>query len=106
VITGIFSNDQKQSLGQLAIATFNNPAGLEKEGDSSYISSANSGLAQVGVPNSGGRGVIVAGALEMSNVDLATEFTNLIIAQRGFSANAKVITTSDDMLQDLVNIKR
>jgi flagellar hook protein FlgE len=106
VVTGIFSNDQKQALGQLAIATFNNPAGLEKEGDSTYTSSANSGLAEIGVPNSAGRGVLVSGALEMSNVDLATEFTNLIIAQRGFSANAKVITTSDDMLQDLVNIKR
>jgi flagellar hook protein FlgE len=106
VVTGIFSNSQKQALGQLALATFNNPAGLEKEGDSTYTSSANSGLAEIGVAGAGGRGTLVSGALEMSNVDLATEFTNMIIAQRGFEANSKVITTSDDMLQDLVNIKR
>ena len=106
VVTGIFSNSQKQALGQIATATFNNPSGLEKLGDSTYQTSANSGLAEVGVPGSGGRGTLISGALEMSNVDLATEFTNMIIAQRGFTANAKVITTSDDMLQDLVNIKR
>jgi flagellar hook protein FlgE len=106
VVTGIFSNNQKQALGQIALATFNNPAGLEKLGDSTYRSSANSGLAEVGVAASGGRGTLVSGALEMSNVDLAAEFTNMIIAQRGFEANSKVITTSDEMLNDLVNIKR
>jgi flagellar hook protein FlgE len=106
VVTGVFSNSQKQALGQLALATFNNPSGLEKLGDSVYRSSANSGLAEVGVAGSGGRGSLVSGALEMSNVDLALEFTNMIIAQRGFSANSKVITASDEMLQDLVNIKR
>jgi len=105
-VTGAFTNNQKMSLGQLALATFNNPNGLEKLGQSSYQASSNSGLAEVGVPGSGGRGTLIAGALEMSNVDLAAEFTNMIIAQRGFSANSKVITTSDEMLQDLVNIKR
>jgi flagellar hook protein FlgE len=106
VVTGIFSNGQNLALGQIATATFNNPSGLEKLGDSVYRTSSNSGLAEIGVPGSGGRGPLIAGALEMSNVDLALEFTNLIIAQRGFSANSKVITASDEMLQDLVNIKR
>jgi flagellar hook protein FlgE len=106
VVTGIFSNNQKQALGQLALATFNNPSGLEKLGDSTYTTSANSGLAEVGVANSGGRGSLVSGALEMSNVDLAQEFTNMIIAQRGFEANSKTISASDEMLQDLVNLKR
>ncbi len=106
VVTGIFDNGQKQSLGQIALATFNNAAGLEKLGDSTFRASANSGLAQVGVAASGGRGTLVSGALEMSNVDLGAEFTNLIIAQRGFQANSKVITASDEVLQDLINIKR
>jgi flagellar hook protein FlgE len=106
VVTGIFSNGQKQALAQMALANFNNPAGLEKLGDSTYTSSANSGLAEIGVPNSGGRGGMISGALEMSNVDLAAEFTNMIIAQRGFEANSKTISASDEMLQDLVNLKR
>jgi flagellar hook protein FlgE len=106
VITGFFSNSEKENLGQIALVTFNNPNGLYKQGNSTYTSSPDSGLPEVGAPVSGGRGSITAGALEMSNVDLAAEFTNMIIAQRGFSANAKVITTSDEILQDLVNIKR
>ncbi len=106
VVTGIFDNGQKQALGQIALGTFNNPAGLEKLGDSTFRASANSGLAQIGVAGSGGRGTMVSGALEMSNVDLGAEFTNLIIAQRGFQANSKVITASDEVLQDLINIKR
>jgi flagellar hook protein FlgE len=106
VITGIFSNGQKQSLGQLALATFNNVSGLEKQGNSVYRDTANSGLPEIGIPGAGGHGLITGGALEMSNVDLAAEFTNMIIAQRGFQANSKVITTSDEILQELVNIKR
>ncbi|GAA3607633.1 flagellar hook protein FlgE [Kineosporia mesophila] len=106
VITGIFSNGQKQALGQVALATFNNVSGLEKQGDSVYRDTANSGLAEIGIPGAGGHGLITGGALEMSNVDLAAEFTNMIIAQRGFQANSKVITTSDEILQELVNIKR
>jgi flagellar hook protein FlgE len=104
-ITATFSNGKSQVLGQLAMATFNNPAGLEKRGDSAYVISANSGNAQVGTAGAGGRGSIAAGSLEMSNVDLSQEFTNLIIAQRGFQANSKVITTSDDLLQTLLNLK-
>jgi flagellar hook protein FlgE len=106
VLTGVFSGGRTQALGQLALATFSNPGGLVKAGDSTYQSSANSGLAQIGTPGSGSRGELAGGVLEMSNVDLAQEFTNLIIAQRGFQANSRVITASDEILQDLVNIKR
>jgi len=106
VITGIFSNGEKQALGQLAMATFNNVNGLEKQGESVYRDTANSGLPEIGIPGAGGRGLITGGALEMSNVDLAAEFTNMIIAQRGFQANSKVITSSDEILQELVNMKR
>jgi len=105
-VIGIYSNDVKQNVGQIALANFNNPGGLEKLGDTTFRSSPNSGLAQIGVAGTGGRGVMNSGILEMSNVDLGMEFTNLIIAQRGFTANSRVITTSDEMLQDLVNIKR
>jgi flagellar hook protein FlgE len=106
VLTGVFSNGLKQPLAQLAMATFNNAAGLEKVGGSEFRTTANSGLAQLGMPGSGGRGLMQSGSLEMSNVDLAQEFTNLIIAQRGFQANSKVITASDELLGDLVNLKR
>ena len=105
-VVGIFSNGQKQNVAQIALANFNNPMGLEKIGATSYRTSPNSGLAQIGIPDSGGRGDLLGGALEMSNVDLAQEFTSLIVAQRGFQANSRVITSSDEMLQDLVNIKR
>jgi flagellar hook protein FlgE len=105
-LIGVFSNGLKQPLGQIAMATFNNPPGLEKIGDSQYRSTVNSGAAQLGVAGSGGRGALLSGSLEMSNVDLAQEFTNLIIAQRGFQANSKVISTSDELLQELVNLKR
>ena len=80
--------------------------GLEKVGNSAYRSTTNSGNAQIETPGAGGVGTLLGGALEMSNVDLAQEFTNLIIAQRGFQANSRVITTTDQMLQDLVDIKR
>jgi flagellar hook protein FlgE len=105
-IVGVFSNGLKQTLGQLALANFNNVNGLEKIGDSMFRSTVNSGLAQVGSAGSAGLGLITSGALEMSNVDLAQEFTNLVIAQRGFQANSRIITTSDEILQELVNLKR
>jgi flagellar hook protein FlgE len=105
-IMGLYSNGLRQPLGQLALANFTNPAGLEKAGNSSYRAGDNSGNAVVGVAGTGGRGTLTAGALEMSNVDLAEEFTGLIVAQRGFQANSKVITASDEMLSDLVNLKR
>jgi flagellar hook protein FlgE len=104
-ITGIYSNGYKAPLGQLALASFANPDGLTKAGGNLFASSANSGTAQIGVPDNGGRGTIATGFLEGSNVDLAQQFTNMIMAERGFQANSRVITTSDEILQDLVNIK-
>jgi len=105
-IMGLYSNGLRQPLGQLALANFTNPGGLEKAGNSSFRAADNSGNAVIGVPGAGGRGTLTAGALEMSNVDLAEEFTGLIVAQRGFQANSKVITASDELLSDLVNLKR
>ncbi len=106
VMVGVFSNGLKQPLAQLATANFNNPPGLEKVGGSMFRSTVNSGDAQVGPAGLGGRGVMSSGTLEMSNVDLAQEFTSLIVAQRGFQANSRIITASDEILQDLVNLKR
>ena len=95
------------AIGTLSLAKFSNAPGLERLGDNLYRASNNSGAAVVGAPGgAAGHGSIVPGALEMSNVDLALEFTNMIIAQRGFQANSRAITTSDDMLQELVNLKR
>jgi flagellar hook protein FlgE len=105
-ITGVYSNGLRQPIGQLALASFSNPSGLEKAGSSTFRVGVNSGTAAVGLAGVGGRGVLNSGALEMSNVDLAEEFTGLIIAQRGFQANSRVITASDEILQDLVNLKR
>jgi flagellar hook protein FlgE len=105
-ITGVYSNGLRQTIGQLALANFANPGGLSKAGNSSYVVGDNSGAPAIGVAGAGGRGSLSAGALEMSNVDLAQEFTGLIIAQRGFQANSKVITTSDQILNELVNMKQ
>ncbi|WP_369054548.1 flagellar basal-body rod protein FlgF [Kineococcus terrestris] len=106
VITGSYSNGYKQTLGQVAVATFNNYAGLRKEGNSLYSVSTNSGTPVFGIAGEAGRGGLLAGSLEMSNVDLSAEFTNLILAQRGFQANSRIISASDEILQDLVNLKR
>ncbi|KQX69516.1 flagellar hook protein FlgE [Angustibacter sp. Root456] len=106
VMTGTFSNGLTRPLGQLAVATVTNPAGLSKAGNSAYVASPNSGTVQFGAAGTGSRGALAGGALEMSNVDLAAEFTNLIVAQRGFQANSRIITAGDEILQDLVNIKR
>jgi flagellar hook protein FlgE len=105
-IVGVYSNSLRQTIGQLAMATFANPAGLEKAGNSSFRVGNNSGAPTIGEAGAGGAGTLTAGALEMSNVDLAEEFTGLIVAQRGFQANSRVITSSDEVLQDLVNLKR
>lgn len=105
-IRGVYSNGQKQPIGQVAMATFNNPGGLEKNGSNMYAYSPNSGLAIIGRPAEGERGSILAGSLEMSNVDIAEEFTNMIITQRAFQASSRVITTSDEILQEVVNLKR
>jgi flagellar hook protein FlgE len=106
VITGSYSNGKVKALAQVAIASFANPEGLERLTGTMFKASVNSGLAQLGSASSGGRGTVAPGTLEMSNVDLAEEFTNLIRTQRGFQANSRVITTSDEMLQEIVNLKR
>ena len=106
LISGAFTNGSTRSLGQLAVAQFNNPAGLTKTGNNMLAESPNSGNASIGLPTVGGRGGISAGFLEGSNVDLANEFANMIIAQRGFQANSRIITTSDEVLQELVQLKR
>lgn len=106
VITGRFSNGVSQQLAQVAMANFTNPAGLTKSGQNLYSSSKNSGWPQVGTAGTGGRGDILAGSLEMSNVDLSQEFTEMIVTQRGFQANSRIISVSDEMLQELANLKR
>jgi flagellar hook protein FlgE len=105
-IVGTFSNGRTQTLGKIALATFANSEGLEKAGGTAFRVSVNSGPAQIGVPGDASFGKLVSGALEMSNVDLSQEFTNLIVAQRGFQANARIITTSDEVLQELTQLKR
>lgn len=105
-IVGAFSNGTNQALAQVALASFNNPEGLQKNGDNMYAVSANSGTPMVGFSGRESSSTIASGALEMSNVDLSQEFTNMIITERGFQANGKMITTSDQMLQDLVNLVR
>jgi flagellar hook protein FlgE len=106
VITGVYSNGTNRTLGQIALASFTNPGGLEKEGENNYIVSNNSGEARVGTSGVEGRGKIIAGTLEMSNVDLAEQFTDMIVTQRGFQANSRTITTADQMLQELLTLKR
>ena len=106
VITGTFSNGERLSIAQIALANFNNPSGLSRGGENMYSVTPNSGIAQIGPPDQGSLGAINQGTLEASNVDLALEFTNMIIMQRGFQSNARVITTADNLLGELVNLKR
>jgi len=106
VVTGIYTNGLTRSLGQIAMAVFTNPNGLERIGNNQWRESENSGIPAIGTPRTGGRGIINSGFLEQSNVDIGTEFTDMIVTQRGFQANTRVVTTVDEMLQDLINIKR
>jgi len=106
VLSGIFSNGQTETLGQVAIASFSNPSGLTNAGGSMYNTSANSGTPQIGAAGTGGRGTISSGVLEGSNVDLSQAFSDLIVAQRGFEANSKVVTTADQVLQQLIAMKQ
>jgi flagellar hook protein FlgE len=106
VITGVYTNGKKAPIGQVGMAIFTNPQGLIAEGDNNFRETSNSGLANVGAAETGGRGKITAGTLEMSNVDLAEQFTDMIVTQRGFQANSRSITTSDQMLQELLTLKR
>ena len=104
IIRGLFTNGVTQELAQVLLANIPNEEGLVKVGDSLYQDSANSGTAVLGTASTRGLGVISSGTLELSNVDLASEFTDLIITQRGFQANARVITTGDEILNEVVNI--
>jgi flagellar hook protein FlgE len=104
-VNGVFSNGEVRVLSQLALATFSNPGGLTKAGNNLFQASNNSGLPNMGLAGEG-RGSLQSGSLEMSNVDLSEEFTEMITAQRGFQANTRIITTSDEILQELVNLKR
>ena len=106
IITGIYSNGQYRTLAQVVLANFSNPGGLLRMGGGFYQVSPNSGAPIIGEPMKDGKGKIIGGAVEMSNVDLAKQFTDMIISQRGFQANSRVITTADEMLQDLLSLKR
>lgn len=105
VVTGVKADGTTAQLAQVGLATFPNPNGLVKVGDNDYQTSASSGTPSVGAPGTGARATVSSGYVEMSNVDLSQELTNLIVAERGFQANSKVITTSDEVLQTLVNMK-
>lgn len=105
-ITGVFTNGNRKTLGQVALAKFANTGGLEKAGDTLFVESNNSGAANIGVAAAEGRGSIKAGTLEMSNVDLSEQFTDMIVTQRGFQANARTITTADQLLQEVIALKR
>lgn len=107
VITATYDNGQNRILGQIAVANFANAAGLEKAGDNLYSATANSGeFDGIGVDITAGGNYMTTGVLEMSNVDLAGEFTDMITTQRGFQANSRIITVSDTLLEELVNLKR
>jgi flagellar hook protein FlgE len=101
-ITGTFSNGQTKTLGQVALATFANESGLVSQGSNQFIAGPNSGTATISAPTTGGTGTITSGALELSNVDLSREFTNLIVASTGFSAASKVISSSNQLLNELL----
>lgn len=105
-VTGVYSNGKNQPIARLALALFANPQGLLKMGETVFMESPNSGVAQIVNPQEGGAGKIAGSSLEMSNVDLAEEFVSLIKGQRGFQANARVVTTGDQVLEELINLKR
>jgi len=102
----VYSNGLKELVGQLALASFTNPSGLLRDGSNYFMIGLNSGEPAIGAADSGGKGKIMTSRLEASNVDMAQEFTNMILAQRGFQASSRVISTSDEILQELVNLKR
>ncbi|EPR29019.1 MULTISPECIES: flagellar basal body rod protein FlgG [Geobacillus] len=105
-VTIVNASGNLQTIGTIQLAKFANNDGLEKAGNNLFRETTNSGAPTIGAPGANGTGTIVSGALEMSNVDLAEEFTEMIVAQRGFQANTRIITTSDEILQELVNLKK
>jgi flagellar hook protein FlgE len=106
VVTAVYSNGTNRTVGQMAIGSFTNPGGLEKVGETNFVQSNNSGQANIGPSGIAGKGKIIAGTLEMSNVDLAEQMTDMIVTQRGFQANSRTIQTADQMLQELLTLKR
>ncbi len=106
VATGYYSNGSFRAIAQVAMANFANAGGLNKEPGNNWSESTNSGLAFIGSAQEGGRGSVASNNLEMSKVDLGAEFTNMIVTQRGFQANSRIITTADEMLQEIVALKR
>lgn len=105
-ITGVYSNGTNRVIGQLALATFANDRGLEKAGNNTYVETNNSGQANIGESGIAGKGLLLAGALEMSNVDLSEQMTDMIVTQRGFQSNAKTIQTADTLLETVLSLKR
>lgn len=106
MVTGNFSNGKTAILGQLVLGTFANQQGLLRTGQNGFQATLASGEAVVGAPGTGGRGTLSGGALELSNVDIAKEFASMIVAQRGFQANARAVTTFDEITQETINLKR
>lgn len=106
IITGVYSNGSVRTIGQIAMASFTNQGGLEKKGDTMFAESINSGMANIGESRTAGKGTLLAGTLEMSNVDLTEQLTDMIVTQRGFESNAKTIQTGDSMLETVINLKR
>ena len=106
MITANYSNGMTATLGQICVGTFSNAMGLQNEGDNLYSETANSGQCSTVDIKASGTGYMTTGVLEMSNVDLSQEFTNMITTQRGFQANSRIISTSDTLLEELVNLKR
>ena len=106
IITGVYSNGSVRTIGQVAMASFTNQGGLEKKGDNTYVESINSGMANIGESGTQGKGSMLSGTLEMSNVDLTEQLTDMIVTQRGFESNAKTIQTGDSMLETVLGLKR
>ncbi len=105
-IIGKYSNGQMLKLGQVATAIFNNQQSRERAGSKLFVKANNSGDPIIGAVGTGGNGAMQVGALEMANLDLAEEFTNMIVNQRGYQSNSRIITTSNEMLQELMSFKR
>jgi flagellar hook protein FlgE len=106
VVSAVYSNGTNRTIGQMALGSFTNPGGLEKVGETNFVQSNNSGMANIGPSGIAGKGKLIAGTLEMSNVDLAEQMTDMIVTQRGFQASSRTIQTSDQMLQELLTLKR
>lgn len=106
IVQALFDNGTRRNIYQIPLVTFTNPDGLKQVQGNGYVETINSGTANINVAGTGGAGLYNANSLEQSNVDLATEFTNMIVTQRAYSANGKTVTTVDEMLQEVINLKR